>query len=80
MGGERRSDLSEEKKQPFWAKCGACGHLWTICFLPMEMTKAATIMMRACCPMCGAGSETIGIARQSKGVLLEETEAPGGGV
>ena len=36
-----------------WVKCGPCAHVWIAMHLPMEMSKAATIMKRLCCPKCG---------------------------
>lgn len=57
------------QRKPFWAKC-SCGHIWPVCYLPMEMMLAAKVMKRASCPVCGATKE-IGIAKQDDGKLLE---------
>lgn len=35
------------------AKCQACGHIFLVAKLPMELTKAALLMKRAACPQCG---------------------------
>lgn len=34
-------------------KCGACGHVFLVAQLPMPLEKAAGLMKRAACPMCG---------------------------
>lgn len=40
-------------------RCGDCDHRWVAVYLPMEMSKAAQIMKRACCPACGNASNRI---------------------
>ena len=39
-------------------KCPACGHVFLVAKLPMEVSKAARLMSRAACAHCG---ETKGI-------------------
>jgi hypothetical protein len=43
-------DPPGEPKQPFQGRCGECGHVWTVCFLPMAMDRAARLMSAAACP------------------------------
>lgn len=40
--------------QTVTARCGdqACGFEWVVCYLPMELDKAAMLMKRAACPKC----------------------------
>lgn len=32
--------------------CGECSHVWTLAYLPMDLTKVADICKRAICPAC----------------------------
>lgn len=59
-----------EARQPFWVKCGACSHVWTAAYLPMEARLFAKVA-KQCCPMCGAGPKNVFIAKQKDGVLNE---------
>ncbi len=36
------------------ARCSdeACGHEWIVAYLPMQLDKAARLMMLAACPKC----------------------------
>lgn len=45
--------MAEEERKPQWVKCGACSHHWIAMYMPMEVEKAALLMKRATCPMCG---------------------------
>lgn len=65
--------MSEERKA-FWAKCGTCSHCWPICYLPMEVMKAAALMKSAACPSCGE-RKRITVAKQKDGRLQEEATA-----
>jgi hypothetical protein len=47
-----------EPKTPLHVRCGNCGHVWVACWLPMEISKAATLMQRGC-PMCRADAHRI---------------------
>lgn len=58
------------ERQPFWVKCGACCHIWTAAYLPMELDKFATVA-KASCPMCAEPPRNVFIAKQKGGVLLE---------
>lgn len=51
--------MTTEKKTPFNGRCGGCGHVWTIAYIPMELTKFSTITKAAKCPMCATGSKNI---------------------
>ena len=33
------------------AKCGQCGHVWTVAKLPMPLGQVAKLAMQASCPM-----------------------------
>ena len=33
-------------------RCGDCGHIWVIAYLPMTVEKVACLGRRAACPMC----------------------------
>ncbi len=64
------ADVAPRDRKPFWAKC-PCGHTWPVCYLPMEAARAAKLMQRAQCPMCGE-KKGLTVAKQADGVLLEE--------
>lgn len=68
--GRREPCVTE--RHPFYGKCGDCGHIWPVIYLPMDMRLAAKIMGSACCPKCGADSERITPAKQVGGKLNEE--------
>lgn len=34
-------------------RVAGCEHRWVIAYLPMKLTKAATLMKNATCPKCG---------------------------
>lgn len=36
-------------------KCGECGHVWVVAYLPMSITKVSYVAKRAACPRCGCG-------------------------
>lgn len=57
-------------KQPFWVKCGDCGHVWAAAYLPMVAEQFARAA-KACCPMCAASPKHIFIAKQKNGVCNE---------
>jgi rubredoxin len=67
-----------EGKEPFWVKCGACGHIWTAAYLPM-VAEAFARAAKASCPMCAAPPKQVFIAKQKHGVLLEPAAAQGAG-
>lgn len=62
--------MSDEKK-PFWAKCGGCNHCWPCAYLPMSLERAGKLLQGLSCPMCGADSEHVFVAKQHDGKLLE---------
>lgn len=47
------------ERNPFVAKCSACGHAWVAAILPMEMRKFAKLMKGIACPNCGEGNKEI---------------------
>lgn len=40
------------KSTRLYGKCKDCGHVWVIAYLPMEVTKVATLGKRAACAKC----------------------------
>lgn len=34
--------------------CNDCRHRWVACWLPMEISRAADVLLNAHCPSCGA--------------------------
>jgi hypothetical protein len=44
---------------------------WAVAYLPMEVVKAAKLIMQSRCPMCGE-SKKIFVAKQHNGTLKEE--------
>lgn len=60
---------NDDATRPLWGKCTGCGHCWPVCYLPLEMGKAAKLMAKAACPK--GGSEKVTIAKHDNGVLLE---------
>lgn len=45
--------LAAPAKNPLYATCKACLHVWPALYLPMPLQTAATAMSRATCPQCG---------------------------
>jgi hypothetical protein len=58
-----------EKTVPFFGRCGECGHCWPVCYLPMELEKAANLMAGAMCPKGCDGR--VMIPRQTNGNLQD---------
>ena len=46
-----------------WVNCKSCGHVWVALRLPMEMGKAAKVMIKLHCPDCGADSKSIRVGK-----------------
>jgi uncharacterized Zn finger protein len=46
-----------------WVNCKQCGHEWVALRLPMEMGKAAKIMVKLRCPNCGADAKKIRVGK-----------------
>jgi hypothetical protein len=46
-----------------WVNCKQCEHVWVALRLPMEMSKAAKIMVKLHCPNCGADSKLIRVGK-----------------
>lgn len=47
-----RIEPAQLPKNELRAKCGGCSHVWIVAYLPMELTKVATLMKNAACPVC----------------------------
>lgn len=60
-----------EAREPFWAKCVECRHIWACAYLPMNLTQMSKIVGSLRCPMCAADSTKITPAKQHNGVLQE---------
>lgn len=43
-------------------RCGDCGHIWVIAYLPMPIAKVARLGQRAACPMCACSKVFIATA------------------
>lgn len=65
------TDAHREPREPFWAKCCECSHIWACAYLPMNLTEVAKLVKTLHCPMCAAGSDKITPAKQTNGVLQE---------
>jgi Zn finger protein HypA/HybF involved in hydrogenase expression len=46
-----------------WVNCKSCGHEWVGLRLPMEMGKAAKIMLKLHCPNCAADAKQIRVGK-----------------
>jgi hypothetical protein len=57
---------SAEERKPMHAKCGPCGHIWPIAYLPMDADKVARIMKGARCPMCASTSREHFVAETAR--------------
>jgi hypothetical protein len=62
---------TQEERKPFWAKCDECAHCWPAAYLPIELGKIGKMLKGLHCPMCGAPSKNLRIAKQDNGVLKE---------
>ena len=49
-------------RQPFNVKCGACKHVWTAAWLPMEASLFGKVAKAIHCPACGNGPKGIHVA------------------
>lgn len=57
-----------------YGKCAACGFVFIIAKLPMELETASRLMMRASCAECGA-IENIKVASAGEAAEAETREA-----
>jgi Zn finger protein HypA/HybF involved in hydrogenase expression len=46
-----------------WVNCKSCGHEWVALRLPMEMSKAAKVMIKLHCPNCAADAKQIRVGK-----------------
>jgi hypothetical protein len=46
-----------------WVNCKQCEHVWVALRLPMEMSKAAKIMVKLRCPNCAADAKKIRVGK-----------------
>lgn len=67
MPEESSGDPRAEARQPNWAQCKDCQHLWVAFQLPLPIKEAVRVMQGLRCPKCGAGSKRI--------VLVDATRA-----
>ena len=47
------SDTPEPVPTEFRARCGGCGHVWTVVIIPMNLSTFCRALGRATCPKCG---------------------------
>ena len=59
-GGD--GEMTDEDRD-MWVNCKTCSHVWVALRLPMEMSKAAKIMVKLHCPNCGADSKSIRVGK-----------------
>jgi hypothetical protein len=46
-----------------WVNCKQCEHVWVALRLPMEMSKAAKVMIKLRCPNCAADAKKIRVGK-----------------
>jgi rubredoxin len=51
--------MIDAAKQPCYARCQKCTHVFVYAHVPMELGTFARTMRRATCPMCGATSKDL---------------------
>jgi Zn finger protein HypA/HybF involved in hydrogenase expression len=68
---KRAIEDPDTSRQPLWAKCTECLHVWVLMYLPMPMALSAKLARAALCPKCGADAQKITPAKQANGALLE---------
>lgn len=44
--------------------CGACGHVWTVSYLPMPLASVARLCRNASCPKCGGTNISVALSPQ----------------
>lgn len=49
--------MDAKPKQPCYARCQQCQHVFVFAYIPMEVSKFCRTMRRACCPQCAATSK-----------------------
>lgn len=47
-----------------WVNCKSCSHEWVALRLPMEMGKAAKVMIKLHCPNCAAPAKQIRVGKE----------------
>lgn len=50
-------DLTGAQRTPHMCRCGRCGHVWTLCYLPLAADLFTRVAKRATCPMCAETRE-----------------------
>ena len=59
----------DSERNPFDVRCGACGHVWTAAYTPMEMGRMAALLKGVRCPACGEPSKNIFLVRKARVAL-----------
>lgn len=49
--------VSPAERQPVWARCEACDHRWVAVYVPMELSRFASVLKAMRCPMCASTSK-----------------------
>ena len=52
-----------KQRDPVNVRCGACSHVWTAAYTPMEMMKLARLLKAVHCPACGETGKNIFMAK-----------------
>ncbi|MBZ8133252.1 hydrogenase maturation nickel metallochaperone HypA [Afifella sp. IM 167] len=52
-GGGAAERAEAKERQPFRGVCTACGHVWTVAYLPMPIPVFVRTAKSARCPNCG---------------------------
>jgi Zn finger protein HypA/HybF involved in hydrogenase expression len=52
-----------DDRRAMWVNCKQCEHVWVALRLPMEMSKAAKIMVKLRCPNCAADAKKIRVGK-----------------
>jgi uncharacterized Zn finger protein len=53
-----------DDQRDMWVNCKSCGHVWVALRLPMEMGKAAKVMIKLHCPGCAADAKQIRVGKK----------------
>ena len=52
-----------DDRRAMWVNCKQCEHVWVALRLPMEMSKAAKVMIKLHCPNCAADAKQIRVGK-----------------
>ena len=52
-------DYQKDVREPMFVRCRGCEHEWICMYMPMHITRAASILQGLRCPNCGNYSASI---------------------